>query len=46
MVEGDLCFLHQILCGVAERSHAIEVARIAGIPLEVLDLATVHLESK
>ena len=42
MVEGNLCFSHQVLPGVAEGSHAVDVARMAGIPQEVLDHCRLH----
>lgn len=40
LVEGSLCFLHHIRTGVAEKSHALEVARLAGIPEEVISYST------
>ena len=48
--EGDgIIFLHKILPGASDRSYGIEVARLAGIPEEVLDRAAqilTELEAK
>lgn len=45
-LEGDdLFFLHQIYEGVATKSHAIEIARLAGIPEQVLKDATLMDQS-
>lgn len=37
--EGDLVFLHQIFPGTSTKSHAVDIARLAGIPEEVLQVA-------
>jgi DNA mismatch repair protein MutS len=37
--EGDIVFLHKIAPGSADRSYGIHVARLAGVPREVLDRA-------
>jgi len=37
--ENGILFLHRVVPGVAERSHGIEVAKLAGIPQVVLDRA-------
>ena len=34
--EGDLIFLHQLVHGVAESSYGIQVAKMAGVPKEVI----------
>jgi len=41
-VEGDgsVSFLHTLLPGIARKSHAVEIARLAGVPEEVLLLST------
>ncbi|NLC53934.1 MAG: DNA mismatch repair protein MutS, partial [Firmicutes bacterium] len=48
--EGDgIIFLHKTLPGASDRSYGIEVARLAGIPEEVLDRAAqilTELEAK
>jgi DNA mismatch repair protein MutS len=36
---GDIVFLHKIAPGSADRSYGIHVARLAGVPREVLDRA-------
>jgi len=36
---GEIVFLHQVMDGAASRSYGIEVARLAGIPREVLSRA-------
>lgn len=40
LIGGSLCFLHHIQAGVAEQSHALEVARLAGIPEEVISYSS------
>ncbi len=37
--DGNVVFLHRIVRGSASRSYGIHVARIAGVPLEVLEKA-------
>ena len=41
--EGDVIFLHQIVEGSADRSYGIQVAKLAGLPLSVIDRAQVVL---
>ncbi|MDR0617689.1 MAG: DNA mismatch repair protein MutS [Endomicrobium sp.] len=36
---GDLVFLHKIIKGSADKSYGIHVAKIAGIPIKVIDRA-------
>jgi DNA mismatch repair protein MutS len=51
---GDIVFLHKIAPGSADKSYGIHVARLAGVPEDVLarageilsDLETHHLEAK
>ncbi|MHB0878311.1 MAG: DNA mismatch repair protein MutS, partial [Anaerolineae bacterium] len=46
---SEVVFLHKIVRGGADRSYGIHVARLAGVPREVLDRATevlAHLESQ
>lgn len=42
---GDVIFLHKIVTGAADRSYGIHVARLAGVPREVIDRAGVILET-
>ncbi|WP_437188507.1 DNA mismatch repair protein MutS [Planctomicrobium sp. SH668] len=42
---GDVVFLHKIIPGAADRSYGIHVARIAGVPKEVIARAGVILET-
>jgi DNA mismatch repair protein MutS len=42
--DGDVIFLHKILPGAADRSYGIHVARLAGIPRDVIDRADVILD--
>ena len=47
--EGDLIFLHQLIEGVAESSYGIQVAKMAGVPKEVIIAAKkilIKLENK
>ncbi|HHG91057.1 MAG TPA: DNA mismatch repair protein MutS, partial [Devosia sp.] len=37
--EGEVVFLHEVGAGVADRSYGIQVARLAGLPEEVLERA-------
>ncbi len=41
----DVIFLHRIVPGTADKSYGIHVARLAGVPREVVERATVILES-
>jgi DNA mismatch repair protein MutS len=43
--DGDVIFLHKILPGAADRSYGIHVARLAGVPQEVIQRAGVILET-
>ncbi len=43
--EGDVIFLHKIVPGAADRSYGIHVARIAGVPREVISRAGVILDT-
>jgi len=42
---GDVVFLHKIIPGAADRSYGIHVARLAGVPREVIGRAGVILET-
>ncbi|MEX2214279.1 MAG: hypothetical protein WD768_09145, partial [Phycisphaeraceae bacterium] len=42
--QGQIVFLHRILPGAASRSYGIHVAKIAGLPPEVVERADVLLE--
>ena len=39
-----IIFLYKIIDGISEKSFAINVAQIAGLPLEIIKSATKHLE--
>lgn len=41
--EGEVIFLHKIVPGAADKSYGIHVARLAGVPREVIDRADVIL---
>lgn len=43
--QGDVVFLHKIIPGAADRSYGIHVARLAGVPKEVIGRAGVILET-
>ena len=43
--DGEVIFLHRIVEGAADRSYGIHVARLAGVPREVLDRAGVILDT-
>ncbi|MBX3445097.1 MAG: DNA mismatch repair protein MutS [Planctomyces sp.] len=43
--QGDLVFLHRIMPGAADRSYGIHVARLAGVPREVIARADVILQT-
>ncbi|MDN6526706.1 MAG: DNA mismatch repair protein MutS [Tetragenococcus halophilus] len=42
---GDLVFLHKMMDGPADKSYGIHVAKIAGLPEELLDRADVILQA-
>lgn len=42
--DGNIIFLHQIVEGCASRSYGIHVAKLAGVPTSVLDMAQEKLE--
>ncbi|HVJ87137.1 MAG TPA: DNA mismatch repair protein MutS, partial [Caulifigura sp.] len=42
---GDLVFLHRIIPGAADRSYGIHVARLAGVPRDVIERADVILKT-
>jgi DNA mismatch repair protein MutS len=37
--KGDVVFLHEVIAGVADRSYGIQVAKLAGLPDEVIGRA-------
>lgn len=37
--EGDVIFLHEVRKGAADRSYGVQVARLAGLPVSVVDRA-------
>jgi DNA mismatch repair protein MutS len=37
--DGDVVFLHEVMAGAADRSYGIQVARLAGLPMAVVDRA-------
>ncbi|MFO1093415.1 MAG: DNA mismatch repair protein MutS [Planctomycetaceae bacterium] len=41
---GDVIFLHRIVPGAADRSYGIHVARLAGVPRDVIERADVILD--
>ncbi len=43
--DGDVIFLHKIVPGSADQSYGIHVARLAGVPREVISRAGVILET-
>jgi DNA mismatch repair protein MutS len=43
--DGEVIFLHKIVPGAADRSYGIHVARLAGVPREVIDRAGTILET-
>ncbi|MBM82327.1 MAG: DNA mismatch repair protein MutS [Planctomycetaceae bacterium] len=43
--DDDIIFLHKILEGSADKSYGIHVARLAGVPLDVIDRARVILDT-
>ena len=40
---GDIVFLYQVLSGAASQSYGIQVAKLAGVPKPVLDIARARL---
>ncbi len=43
--EGDVIFLHEVTRGTADRSYGVQVARLAGLPTQVVERAKVVLEA-
>ena len=43
--EGDVIFLHEVKKGAADRSYGVQVARLAGLPVSVIERAKVVLEA-
>jgi DNA mismatch repair protein MutS len=41
--QGDVVFLHEVVAGAADRSYGIAVAKLAGLPLSVIERAKVAL---
>src|SRR5579862_8883796 len=41
--QGDVVFLHEVVAGAADRSYAIAVAKLAGLPASVIERAKVVL---
>jgi DNA mismatch repair protein MutS len=41
----DIVFVRRVVPGAADRSYGIQVARLAGLPLGVIDRAKAKLES-
>jgi DNA mismatch repair protein MutS len=42
--QGDVVFLHEVIAGSADRSYGLHVARLAGLPVAVLERAQAVLE--
>ena len=42
--KGDVVFLHEVIAGAADRSYGIQVAKLAGLPLAVIDRARAVLD--
>jgi DNA mismatch repair protein MutS len=40
---GDVVFLHEVVAGAADRSYGIQVAKLAGLPIAVIERAKVVL---
>ena len=38
-IDGDIVFLHRVAPGIEENSFGIDVAKLAGLPKEILDTA-------
>ena len=43
--DGDVIFLHEVKRGAADRSYGVQVARLAGLPMGVIERAKVVLEA-
>jgi DNA mismatch repair protein MutS len=43
--EGDVVFLHEVRRGAADRSYGVQVARLAGLPVTVIERARVVLQA-
>jgi len=43
--DGDVIFLHEVKRGTADRSYGVQVARLAGLPVTVVDRAKVVLDA-
>jgi len=41
--QGDVVFLHEVVAGAADRSYGIQVAKLAGLPANVIERAKVVL---
>jgi DNA mismatch repair protein MutS len=41
--QGDVVFLHEVVAGAADRSYGIQVAKLAGLPVSVIERAKVVL---
>ena len=37
--QGEVVFLHEVVAGAADRSYGIQVAKLAGLPLAVIERA-------
>lgn len=42
--KGDVIFLHEVIMGAADRSYGVQVARLAGLPVAVVERARVVLD--
>lgn len=43
--QGEVIFLHEVKRGAADRSYGVQVARLAGLPVSVIERARVILEA-
>jgi DNA mismatch repair protein MutS len=43
--DGEVIFLHEVRQGAADRSYGVQVARLAGLPISVVERAKVVLEA-
>ena len=41
--QGDVVFLHEVVAGAADRSYGIQVAKLAGLPANVIERAKLVL---
>ena len=41
--QGEVVFLHEVIAGAADRSYGIQVAKLAGLPLTVIERAKIVL---